>query len=108
MKASLGGKPRSRTARAASQAISTRSSASGISVTLVSATKRVWPLAITIDMPMTRPPGAGSIARCTSSSAWSKLRVTPVTSPSAWPSATMEAAKELRSWLISRWTSRTR
>ena len=97
-----------KTARAASQAISTRSSASGISVTLVSAMNRVRPLASTTLMPMTRPSGAGSMTFSTSSSTWSKLRVTPVTIPSAWPRATIEAAKALRSWLISRWTSRRR
>ena len=68
---------------AASTAISTSSSASGISVTLVSAMNRVRPLESTIDMPISRPPGAGSITRSTSSSAWSKARVTPVTMPSA-------------------------
>jgi hypothetical protein len=68
----------------------------------------VRPLASTTDMPMIRPPGAGSTTRSTSSSAWSKLRVTPVTMPSASPSVTIEAAKLLRSWLISRWTSRFR
>ena len=35
-----------------------------------------------------------------------KLRVTPVTMASASPSATMQAAKTLRSWLTMRWQSR--
>ncbi len=66
------------------------------------------PAASTIDTPITRWPGFGSITRRTSSSATEKLRVTPVTMASASPSATMQAAKWLRSLLTSRWQSRCR
>ena len=83
--------------------MSARSSAFGISVTAVSATNTVRPRASTSDMPMTRWPGFGSMQRRTSSSASAKLRVTPVTMASASPSATMQAAKWLRSWLTRRW-----
>jgi hypothetical protein len=47
--------------------------------------------------------GLGIDAARTSSSATEKLRVTPVTMASASPSATMQAAKWLRSWLTRRW-----
>ena len=55
------------------------SSASGISVTAVSATSTVRPRASTSETPITRWPGLGSMQRRTSSSATEKLRVTPVT-----------------------------
>ncbi len=87
-------------------AMSASSSPEGSSVTLVSAMNRVRPRASSTDMPMIRPPGAGSITLNTSVRDWSKVRVTPVTMPSTSPSATMAAAKLLRSWLISRWASR--
>ncbi len=93
---------------AASSAMSAMSEASGISVTAVSATRTVRPRASTSDTPMTRWPGFGSMQRCTSSSATEKLRVTPVTIASASPSATMQAAKWLRSVFTSRWQSRCR
>ena len=81
---------------AASTAMSASSSASALSDGGVG-DQHVWPRASTSDMPMTRWPGLGSITRRTSRSATEKLRVTPVTMASASPSATMAAAKWLRS-----------
>ena len=80
----------------------------GISVMAVSATSTLRPRASTSETPITRWPGFGSITRRTSSSATEKLRVTPVTMASASSSATMQAAKWLRSVLTSRCTSRSR
>src|SRR3977135_3811051 len=88
--------------------MSAKFSALGISVTAVSAISTVRPRASTSETPITRWPGLGSMQRRMSSSATEKLRVTPVTMASASPSATMQAAKWLRSWLTRRWTSRCR
>ena len=66
MNATRGVNPSLRTAAAAVRAISTSSWLSGNSVTFVSATKIGRPLASTMLMPITRPPGAGSSTRITS------------------------------------------
>jgi len=83
---------------AASMAISASISALGISVTAVSATSTVRPRASTSETPIRRWPGLVSMQCRTSPSATEKLRVTPVTMASTSPSATMQAAKWLRSW----------
>ena len=87
-------------------AIAASCSAVGRSVTDVSAISTVWLREATMLIPNGVAPSSSSITVRTWRSDWLNGRVVPVIIASPSPSASIAAAKLLRSWLTIRSTSR--